>query len=59
MLLWGHYVVPQWHSPGLRVAYWNRYSHPVPLPEYSPGLPEIWWFDATKNAALPQADQAK
>ncbi|MGD9867852.1 MAG: extracellular solute-binding protein [Hyphomicrobiales bacterium] len=28
VLLWNHYVVPQWYSPFSRVAYWNRYGQP-------------------------------
>ncbi|MFZ3032983.1 MAG: extracellular solute-binding protein [Parvibaculum sp.] len=43
VLLWRHYVVPQWYSPFDRVAYWARLAHPEPTPAYSIGFPDIWW----------------
>ena len=43
VLLWRHYVVPQWYSPYDRVAYWARIAHPDPTPAYSIGFPDIWW----------------
>lgn len=43
VLLWNHYVVPQWYSPHERLAYWTGVSHPNPMPPYSLGLPHLWW----------------
>lgn len=43
VLLWRHYIVPQWYSPYDRVAYWARLAHPDPTPPYSIGFPNIWW----------------
>ena len=43
VLLWEHYVVPQWHFPYQRLAYWADLGHPEPLPLYSVGFPAIWW----------------
>jgi microcin C transport system substrate-binding protein len=51
VLLWRHYVVPQWYSPFDRVAYWARLAHPAPTPTYSIGFPDIWWYDAAGKAA--------
>jgi len=45
VLLWNHYVVPGWTLRKARVAHWDRYAHPEPLPEYSIGFPTIWWWD--------------
>jgi microcin C transport system substrate-binding protein len=28
VLLWGYYVVPNWHIKTWRVAYWNRFGTP-------------------------------
>ena len=50
VLLWNHYVVPGWTLPAERVARWDRFSHPDPLPEYSTGFPTVWWWDAAKAA---------
>ncbi|MEP2705532.1 MAG: extracellular solute-binding protein [Roseibium sp.] len=50
VLLWNHYVVPQFYSDETRTARWNRFSHPENLPEYSNGFPTVWWFDEAKAA---------
>ena len=50
VLLWRHYVVPQYFAPNERIAYWNKYSHPDPLPSRAIGFPTIWWHDAQKAA---------
>lgn len=42
VLLWGHYVVPHWHSRVFRVAYWDRYARPEITPKYGLAL-ESWW----------------
>ena len=51
VLLWHHFVVPMWHLPYARIAYWNRFGHPDPLPDFALGLPEIWWYEEDKAAA--------
>ena len=50
ILLWNHYVIPGWTLSATRVARWDRFSYPDPLPKYSIGFPSIWWFDAAKAA---------
>ena len=52
VLLWQHYVVPQWHLASERVAFWRRIAHPDPTPPYSIGFPDIWWYDADAAKAL-------
>jgi microcin C transport system substrate-binding protein len=51
VLLWGHYVIPQWHIAKYRVAYWNKLSRPKTVPRYSLGF-DTWWIDTAKNATL-------
>lgn len=51
VLLWGHYVIPQWHIAIYRVAYWNKFSRPKIVPRYSLGF-DTWWVDPAKNAKL-------
>ena len=34
VLLWNHYVVPQWTYGKVRSARWDRFGHPDPLPKY-------------------------
>jgi len=51
VLLWNHYVVPQWTYGKVRSARWDRFGHPDPLPKYGlSGFPTIWWWDAGKAA---------
>ncbi len=52
VLLWNHYVVPQFYSPNERIAYWNKYSHPETLPSRAIGFPTVWWYDEAKAAKL-------
>lgn len=41
-LLWGHYVIPNWHIKTWRVAYWNHLAHPDITPDSDIGL-MTWW----------------
>jgi len=51
VLLWNHYVVPQWAYNKSRTARWDRFSHPNPLPKYGvSAFPTLWWWDANKAA---------
>jgi microcin C transport system substrate-binding protein len=53
VLLWNHYVVPQWNYPKVRTARWDRFSRPSKLPEYGlSGFPTLWWFDPDKAARI-------
>ena len=45
VLLWNDFVVPQWFSPEVRIAYWNRYGQPQELPGLTPGFLQVWWYD--------------
>ncbi len=31
VLLWNHYVIPNWYSPFSRISYWDRFKHPENL----------------------------
>ncbi|MDQ2104175.1 extracellular solute-binding protein [Azospirillum isscasi] len=44
VLLWGHYMVPLFHSPVDRMARWSRLKHPETTPLYGP-LVESWWVE--------------
>lgn len=61
VLLWGHYVIPNWHIKTWRVAYWNRFEHPKVTPLYDIGL-HTWWLRPqsqaqSESAAANEADQ--
>ncbi len=44
ILLWNHYVVPQWFVGQWRLAYWATLKRPETLSHYSPGIVDTWWF---------------
>jgi len=48
VLLWGHYLVPQWHTPVTRTAYWDVIDYPRPVPDYNIGFPDLWWYKGVK-----------
>jgi microcin C transport system substrate-binding protein len=51
VLLWNHYVVPQWTYGKERSARWDRFGRPEPLPKYGrSAFPTLWWWDADKAA---------
>jgi microcin C transport system substrate-binding protein len=53
VLLWNHYVVPQWTYGKERTARWDRFGHPEKLPPYAASaFPTIWWFDEQKAAKV-------
>ncbi|MBR1128743.1 extracellular solute-binding protein [Bradyrhizobium iriomotense] len=53
VLLWNHYVVPQWTYTKIRTARWDRFGRPSELPKYGQsGFPFIWWYDADKAARI-------
>ena len=44
VLLWGFYVIPQWHINVYRIAYWNKFSRPKIKPKYGLGFLDTWWL---------------
>ncbi len=52
VLLWNHYVVPQWHRPEIWLAYWDKFGMPPTQPAYAGVDIESWWVDPEKEAAL-------
>ena len=48
VLLWNHYVIPQWHIRMTRLAYWNRFGIPG-HPAYGPDITS-WWHEGGKAA---------
>jgi len=51
VLLWNHYVVPQWTLFDERTARWNRFGHPGHMPKYGmSAFPAIWWWEGVQIA---------
>ena len=51
VLLFGHYMVPQWYKGGHNLVYWNKFSRPATKPRFALGL-DTWWVDPDKAASL-------
>lgn len=51
VLLWNHYLVPEFYTPVIRTARWNRFGLPEIQPDFGIS-PATWWWDAEKAAAI-------
>jgi len=58
VLLWGHYVVPNWHIKTWRVAYWNHLAHPEVTPRQDIGL-MTWWRKPDVKTPVADPVEAK
>jgi microcin C transport system substrate-binding protein len=61
VLLWNTYVVPQFHSPVDRVAYWNKFNRPLTVPRHTntyASFLRTWWYDDTSARRL-EAERGK
>ena len=54
VLLWNHFVIPQWHNRTFRIAFWDKFGRPERNPRYGLGL-DTWWVDAARDRALADA----
>jgi microcin C transport system substrate-binding protein len=43
VLVSNHYIMPQWHAPHERLAYWKSLKRPARMPKHGLGFPTIWW----------------
>ena len=51
VLQWGYWVVPHWHIPYDRLAYWDKFGRPVMTPAQGVQF-DTWWVDPEKAATL-------
>ena len=51
VLLWGHYVIPNWHLRKQRILYWDKFSRPKKPARFGTST-SLWWFDPAKAAKL-------
>lgn len=51
VLLWGHYVVPNWHLTRDRIVYWDKFGMPETVPKNGISF-DYWWWDADKARRL-------
>jgi microcin C transport system substrate-binding protein len=51
VLLWEHYVIPQYYAPIDRLAYWDKFGQPETKPKFGVDL-FSWWIDPDKLAIV-------
>ncbi|HPF58645.1 MAG TPA: extracellular solute-binding protein [Candidatus Competibacteraceae bacterium] len=58
-LQWNYLVIPHWHIPYTRLAFWNKFGYPAVTPLQGVQL-NAWWIDPDKAAALakPKSDRS-
>jgi microcin C transport system substrate-binding protein len=56
-LLWNHFVIPHWHIPYDRIAYWDKFGRPEIIPMQGVQL-SAWWLDSQRATALEQRKPA-
>jgi microcin C transport system substrate-binding protein len=58
ILLWNHYLVPQWYVPKERVAMWDMFSGPARMPTHVQATSrflQVWWHDKAAADRLAEA----
>ncbi len=51
VLLWHHLVIPHWHIPYDRIAYWDKFGRPGVTPLQGVQV-DTWWVDPQRAARL-------
>ena len=54
VLLWHHFVIPQWASTSFNIAWWNKFGRPEKTPKYEIGFTS-WWVDPALAAKLKKS----
>ena len=57
-LQWNFLVIPHWHIPYDRVAFWDKFGYPAVTPLQGVQL-DTWWIDPAKDAALAERKSGK
>ncbi|MBK8907509.1 MAG: ABC transporter substrate-binding protein [Rhodospirillales bacterium] len=53
VLLWGFYVIPNWHIRFDRILYWDKFDRPEVTPPRGTSI-SYWWYDPDEVARLNQ-----
>ncbi len=52
VLLWNHYMIPQWYLPMTWVAYWDKFGRPPRHPSQDVSISITWWNDPEASRQL-------
>ena len=58
VLLWNHFVIPNWHVQSYRIAFWDKFGFPSTPPKYALGF-DGWWIDPAKDKNLSSRESQK
>ncbi len=58
VLIWGHYVVPNYYVDSWRIAHWRHLQRPAVPPQYDYGL-MTWWYDRSTAPVATDAANAE
>lgn len=54
VLIWSHYFLPRFSTPGYRLVHWNRFGRPNHDPLERIAYLDTWWWDPRKSAAVDE-----
>ncbi len=54
VLLFNHYVIPNWQSKFWRIVYWDRFGRPQVPAKYDLGFVDTWWIESDKDARIQE-----
>ena len=52
VVLWNHYILPQWYNPDVWYAFWDKFGRPARSPALDPSPVTTWWIDTAAEARL-------
>jgi microcin C transport system substrate-binding protein len=58
VLLFGYYVIPNWHVRVQRILHWDKFGRPGITPRNGTSI-AYWWFDAAKAPRLEEMRKAQ
>lgn len=58
VLLWNHLVIPHWHTPYTRVAYWDKFGLPPEVPMQGVQI-LTWWIDPDRAGRVERVQDSQ
>ncbi len=55
VIMFNHYMVPQYYKGSHTIAWWDKYGRPKAKPPFERGVQDLWWYDPAKAKALAAA----
>ena len=55
VIMFNHYMVPQYFKGSHTIAWWDKYGRPKVKPPFERGVQDLWWYDSARAKALAAA----